>query len=123
MQGCYFSDMLSYSYLNAKKQSIMIFLIIEILLVQVNVHLDCYHSLKNPRGPWRCEVCEESPPKKTSPSTNNQLGDSGRLIVRCALCGNSSGAFRKTMDGLWVHAFCAEVYDSLSLSSGFDFYI
>ncbi|XP_078157478.1 PHD finger family protein isoform X2 [Carex rostrata] len=75
---------------------------------KVNVHLDCYHSLKNPRGPWRCEVCEESPPKKTSPSTNNQLGDSGRLIVRCALCGNSSGAFRKTTDGLWVHAFCAE---------------
>ncbi|KAJ1699782.1 hypothetical protein LUZ63_008294 [Rhynchospora breviuscula] len=75
---------------------------------KVNVHLDCYHSMKNPRGPWRCEVCEEMPQKDTSPSTNNQSGDRVRLIVRCVLCGNSSGAFRKTTDGLWVHAFCAE---------------
>lgn len=27
----------------------------------------------------------------------------------CGLCGGSAGAFRKSTDGQWVHAFCAEV--------------
>jgi hypothetical protein len=147
------SYMLSYSYLNKKKQLFLVasasrlilsYLVVDIqfdgvavlfcsfsfylnlanyrnrltfryAVVQVNIHLDCYHSLKNPRGPWRCDVCEQIPPKETSPSSNNQLGENIRLVVRCALCGNSSGAFRKTTDGPWVHAFCAEVYDMLCM--------
>lgn len=30
-------------------------------------------------------------------------------VVECGLCGGTSGAFRKSADGQWVHAFCAEV--------------
>jgi hypothetical protein len=102
-------------YLNLVNYRNQLSLTFRCTVVQVNVHLDCYHSLKNPKGPWRCDVCEQIPLKETSPSSNNQLGDNIRLIVRCALCGNSSGAFRKTTDGQWVHAFCAEVCDSFCL--------
>jgi len=30
-------------------------------------------------------------------------------LVQCGLCHGTSGAFRKTVKGQWVHAFCAEV--------------
>jgi len=29
-------------------------------------------------------------------------------FARCVMCHGTSGAFRKTTDGQWVHAFCAE---------------
>ncbi|KAI5445693.1 hypothetical protein KIW84_013788 [Lathyrus oleraceus] len=30
------------------------------------------------------------------------------FIAECTLCGGTTGAFRKSSDGQWVHAFCAE---------------
>jgi hypothetical protein len=30
-------------------------------------------------------------------------------LAQCGLCHGTSGAFRKTLKGQWVHAFCAEV--------------
>jgi hypothetical protein len=30
-------------------------------------------------------------------------------LVQCGLCHGTSGAFRRTVKGQWVHAFCAEV--------------
>jgi len=34
------------------------------------------------------------------------------FVAECELCGGTAGAFRKSNDGQWVHAFCAEVnYD------------
>ncbi|CAH1416762.1 unnamed protein product [Lactuca virosa] len=29
-------------------------------------------------------------------------------VVECCLCGGTTGAFRKSTDGQWIHAFCAE---------------
>ncbi|KAK8941180.1 hypothetical protein KSP39_PZI010222 [Platanthera zijinensis] len=76
---------------------------------KVAVHLDCYRRLKDPTGPWRCELCEDSSFQCTSPK-NLQLGHSEKTYSKalCSLCGGSSGAFRKSIDGEWVHAFCAE---------------
>ncbi|GAB2271974.1 hypothetical protein Dimus_006804 [Dionaea muscipula] len=77
---------------------------------KVAVHLDCYHSVKEHTGPWYCELCEElslsrapivSPREKPYP------------IAECCLCGTANGAFRKSKNGQWVHAFCAEwVFES-----------
>ncbi|KAK8969279.1 hypothetical protein KSP40_PGU005195 [Platanthera guangdongensis] len=76
---------------------------------KVAVHLDCYRRLKDPTGPWRCELCEDSSFQCTSPK-DLQLGHSEKSYSKalCSLCGGSSGAFRKSIDGEWVHAFCAE---------------
>ncbi|KAJ7959086.1 putative Phd finger protein [Quillaja saponaria] len=73
---------------------------------KVAVHLDCYRSVKESTGPWYCELCEDL------------LGSSGALAVNfwekpyfvaeCGLCCGTTGAFRKSSDGQWVHAFCAE---------------
>ncbi|KAJ3695924.1 hypothetical protein LUZ60_001301 [Juncus effusus] len=72
------------------------------------VHLDCYRSVWNPAGPWKCELCEEMSESLTGTSSS-ELGEKKvGFGVKCALCGNSCGAFRKTSEGLWVHAFCAE---------------
>ncbi|KAI5385611.1 hypothetical protein KIW84_072281 [Lathyrus oleraceus] len=30
------------------------------------------------------------------------------FIAECSLCGGTNGAFRKSSDGQWVHAFCSE---------------
>lgn len=30
--------------------------------------------------------------------------------AECALCGGTTGAFRKSTSGQWIHAFCAEVF-------------
>ncbi|XP_068636805.1 uncharacterized protein [Aristolochia californica] len=70
---------------------------------KVAVHIVCYHSLKDHVGPWYCEPCEmlsqlRSP--SVPPVNNNERF--------CSLCGGTSGAFRKSSDGKWVHALCAE---------------
>ncbi|XP_076958121.1 uncharacterized protein LOC143633759 [Bidens hawaiensis] len=60
---------------------------------KVTVHIDCYRSIKDSTGPWFCELCED-------------IGSSH--VAECRLCGGVTGAFRKSIDGQWVHAFCAE---------------
>lgn len=63
---------------------------------KVSVHLGCYNNLKGTVGPWYCELCVE-------------LGqDRSCFSAQCALCNGTTGAFRKSGDGQWVHAFCAE---------------
>ncbi|XP_010245078.1 PREDICTED: uncharacterized protein LOC104588727 isoform X2 [Nelumbo nucifera] len=75
---------------------------------KVAVHLICYRNVKDQIGPWYCELCEDLLPSRspTGPAVNSQEKPS--FVVHCALCGATSGAFRKSTDGLWVHAFCAE---------------
>lgn len=63
---------------------------------QVAVHLDCYRS-KVSTGPWFCELCDDL-------LTSRLPG-----VLVCGLCGDRNGAFRKSTNGQWVHAFCAEV--------------
>ncbi|XP_076952117.1 uncharacterized protein LOC143625748 isoform X2 [Bidens hawaiensis] len=60
---------------------------------KVTVHIDCYRSIKDSTGPWFCELCED-------------IWSSH--VAECRLCCGTIGAFRKSTDGQWVHAFCAE---------------
>ncbi|XP_020588273.1 uncharacterized protein LOC110030069 [Phalaenopsis equestris] len=72
------------------------------------VHLDCYRKLKDPTGPWLCELCEDT--ALQSNPRDQQLGSGEKTCSRakCSLCGGVTGAFRKSTNGEWVHAFCAE---------------
>ncbi|XP_021748262.1 uncharacterized protein LOC110714096 isoform X2 [Chenopodium quinoa] len=79
---------------------------------KVAVHLNCYRSVKESTGPWYCELCDESSSSKVSRATVNSWENSNP-IEECGLCGASNGAFRKSSNGQWVHAYCAEwVFDS-----------
>ncbi|XP_061350490.1 uncharacterized protein LOC133295665 isoform X2 [Gastrolobium bilobum] len=79
---------------------------------KVAVHLDCYHSVKETMGPWYCELCEDLSSRSCGASAIN-FWEKPYLAAECALCGGTTGAFRKTSDGQWVHAFCAEwVFES-----------
>ncbi|XP_050376192.1 uncharacterized protein LOC126793646 [Argentina anserina] len=72
---------------------------------KVAVHLDCYRSTRESTGPWYCELCEGK-------ATAN-IWEKEHLTAECGLCGGKAGAFRKSSDGQWVHAFCAEwVFES-----------
>ncbi|KAL5225734.1 hypothetical protein ABZP36_012373 [Zizania latifolia] len=71
------------------------------------VHLDCYGSVTNPTGPWKCELCQEMPSDIVTASQSDCNG-SKSCLAQCVLCHGTSGAFRKTIKGQWVHAFCAE---------------
>lgn len=75
---------------------------------KVAVHLDCYCSVTNTAGPWHCELCEDTLTSRSSgvPALNSE--DGPILAAECCLCGGNTGAFRKSVDGQWVHAFCAE---------------
>ncbi|XP_047307292.1 uncharacterized protein LOC124910660 isoform X2 [Impatiens glandulifera] len=75
---------------------------------KVSVHLDCYRSVTNTAGTWHCELCEDSLTSRSSsvPALNSE--DGPILAAECCLCGGNTGAFRKSVDGQWVHAFCAE---------------
>ncbi|XP_062221873.1 uncharacterized protein LOC133921131 isoform X3 [Phragmites australis] len=75
---------------------------------QAAVHIDCYRNLENSIGPWNCELCEDV--SSEAAVTSNQSDCNGRKLsfARCGMCHGTSGAFRKTADGQWVHAFCAE---------------
>ncbi|XP_062025987.1 uncharacterized protein LOC133742336 [Rosa rugosa] len=86
---------------------------------KVAVHLDCYRSARESTGPWYCELCEDK-------ATAN-VWEKEHLTAECGLCGGKTGAFRKSSDGQWVHAFCAEwVFEStfkrgqVSLIDGMD---
>ncbi|XP_043712200.1 uncharacterized protein LOC122660988 isoform X2 [Telopea speciosissima] len=75
---------------------------------KVAVHLGCYRNVKDPVGPWYCEVCEELLPSRSPGAVPSNSMERPYFIIQCGLCGGSAGAFRKSPDGQWVHAFCAE---------------
>ncbi|GLT69472.1 hypothetical protein SLA2020_416200 [Shorea laevis] len=75
---------------------------------KVAVHLDCYRNVKESTGPWCCELCEELLSSRSSGALSFNVGDKPFPVTECGLCGGTTGAFRKSIDGQWVHAFCAE---------------
>ncbi|XP_039023269.1 uncharacterized protein LOC120155865 isoform X2 [Hibiscus syriacus] len=75
---------------------------------KVAVHLDCYCNVKESTGPWRCELCEELFSSRSSGAPSLNFWEKPYPAVECGLCGGTTGAFRKSVDGQWVHAFCAE---------------
>ncbi|GAV59325.1 PHD_2 domain-containing protein/zf-HC5HC2H_2 domain-containing protein [Cephalotus follicularis] len=80
---------------------------------KVAVHLDCYRSVKGPPGPWYCELCEELLSSRSAGVTSVNFWEKPYFVAECGLCGGTTGAFRKSSDGQWVHAFCAEwVFES-----------
>ncbi|KAK7351150.1 hypothetical protein VNO77_10384 [Canavalia gladiata] len=79
---------------------------------KVSVHLDCYRSVKETTGPWYCELCEDLSSRNSGASAIN-FWEKPYFVAECALCGGTTGAFRKSSNGQWVHAFCAEwVFES-----------
>uniref|UniRef100_A0ACD5ZEC8 Uncharacterized protein n=1 Tax=Avena sativa TaxID=4498 RepID=A0ACD5ZEC8_AVESA len=72
------------------------------------VHIDCYRNLGISTGPWKCELCEDISSEAVSSSAQSDCNNKDISLVRCALCHGTSGAFRKTIDEQWIHAFCAE---------------
>uniref|UniRef100_A0A2N9FXG7 PHD-type domain-containing protein n=1 Tax=Fagus sylvatica TaxID=28930 RepID=A0A2N9FXG7_FAGSY len=80
---------------------------------KVAVHLDCYRSVKESTGPWCCELCEELSSSKSSGAPSVNFWEKPYFVAECGLCGGTTGAFRKSSNGVWVHAFCAEwVFES-----------
>ncbi|KAI9097752.1 hypothetical protein K1719_025523 [Acacia pycnantha] len=79
---------------------------------KVAVHLDCYRSVKEFTGPWYCELCEDLSFRLSGqPSINSW--EKPYFVAECGICGGTTGAYRKSSDGHWVHAFCAEwVFES-----------
>ncbi|PSS31771.1 Protein Jade-1 like [Actinidia chinensis var. chinensis] len=75
---------------------------------KVGVHLDCYRNVKDSTGPWYCELCEEFLSSSSSGAAAVNSWEKPYFAAECGLCGGSPGAFRKSIDGQWVHAFCAE---------------
>ncbi|XP_073136412.1 uncharacterized protein [Henckelia pumila] len=75
---------------------------------KVTVHLDCYCSIKSSTGPWHCELCEELFSSQGPGALTTYSLEKPFLIAECVLCGGTAGAFRKSVDGQWVHALCAE---------------
>lgn len=74
---------------------------------KVAIHLDCYRSVRESTGPWYCELCEELSSSRSSGAPVN-FWEKDHFAAECGLCGGKTGAFRKSSDGQWVHAFCAE---------------
>lgn len=73
---------------------------------RVRVHAACYafdpeHAWAN-RDFWRCDACLR-----------------GEQTPLCVLCPRRGGAFKPTVDGRWVHAYCA-VYSPGSYRFGLD---
>ena len=78
---------------------------------QAAVHIDCYRSVENSIGPWKCELCEDQDISLETSTASDKSDCNGKKLpfARCGMCHGTLGAFRKTADGQWVHAFCAEV--------------
>ncbi|KAE8077390.1 hypothetical protein FH972_015958 [Carpinus fangiana] len=80
---------------------------------KVAVHLGCYRSVKESTGPWYCELCEELLSSRSSGAPTVNAWEKHFFVVECGLCRGTTGAFRKSSSGEWVHAFCAEwVFES-----------
>ncbi|KAK1361629.1 Histone-lysine n-methyltransferase atx1 [Heracleum sosnowskyi] len=75
---------------------------------KVAVHLDCYRSVKDSAGPWNCELCEELSSSRSFGAASVNSWEKPYSLAECGLCGGTAGAFRKSTDGQWIHAFCAE---------------
>ncbi|XWS25217.1 hypothetical protein CRYUN_Cryun27aG0050700 [Craigia yunnanensis] len=75
---------------------------------KVAVHLDCYRNVKETTGPWCCELCEELFSSRSSGASSLNFWEKPYCATECGLCGGTTGAFRKSVDGQWIHAFCAE---------------
>ncbi|GJT43602.1 zinc finger, FYVE/PHD-type containing protein [Tanacetum coccineum] len=75
---------------------------------KVSVHIDCYSSVKEFTGPWFCELCEDLRSSRSRGISPLSYLENPSLVAECSLCGCTAGAFRKSTDGQWVHAFCAE---------------
>ncbi|CAN1188493.1 Protein Jade-1 [Linum perenne] len=75
---------------------------------KVAVHLDCYRNDKESSGPWHCELCEDLLSSKHSGGHSLNFWEKPHFVAECGLCGGATGAFRKCINGQWVHAFCAE---------------
>ncbi|KAM6542936.1 hypothetical protein CsatB_007383 [Cannabis sativa] len=80
---------------------------------KVAVHLDCYRSVRESTGPWYCELCEELSSSRSSGAPAVNFWEKPYFVAECGLCGGTTGAFRKSSNSQWVHAFCAEwVFES-----------
>ncbi|KAL4566204.1 hypothetical protein LXL04_030316 [Taraxacum kok-saghyz] len=77
---------------------------------KVAVHIDCYRSVKDSKGPWFCELCEDmlSSRSRGAGVPSFSYSEKPSPVAECCLCGGATGAFRKSTDGQWVHALCAE---------------
>lgn len=80
---------------------------------KVAVHLDCYRRARDSTGPWHCELCEDLSSSRCSRAPSVNSWEKPYFIAECGICGGTTGAFRKSTDGQWIHAFCAEwVFES-----------
>ncbi|XP_078544493.1 protein AF-10-like isoform X1 [Lissotriton helveticus] len=59
---------------------------------KVAVHQGCYGIVKVPEGPWFCRKCESQ---------------ERAAKVKCELCPERCGAFKRTDTGGWAHVVCA----------------
>ncbi|KAL3638770.1 hypothetical protein CASFOL_016677 [Castilleja foliolosa] len=75
---------------------------------KVAAHLDCYCSVKSTTGPWHCELCEDLLASRGSVTPATNSWEKPYFVAECGLCGGTAGAFRKSVDGQWIHALCAE---------------
>lgn len=75
-------------------------------ICKVAVHLDCYRSVRSTTGPWHCELCEDL--FSSQGSENVHANSWEEFVAECGLCSGAAGAFRKSVNGQWIHAFCAE---------------
>ncbi|KAL8125233.1 uncharacterized protein LOC141720352 isoform X1 [Apium graveolens] len=75
---------------------------------KIAVHLDCYRSVKDSGGPWYCELCEDLSSSRSFGALSVNSWEKPYFLAECGLCGGTAGAFRKTTDGQWIHAICAE---------------
>lgn len=57
----------------------------------IPVHQACYGVEEVPQGNWYCAKCAEG----------------GDRSARCALCPCDGGALKRTVEGVWVHMYCA----------------